>query len=214
MRGELLKDCRVVRRPVPVMHPAHNARRCCCRARDPSRVDCARLRSALRASFEAMAGRSKVVFEPCWVMRSNRKVQLLVMPLSRVCDSIEDNWARRGLVCANAVPHATENVQRKAEIPKICNEEQQSTDRQGEQPARALLHTPARWASARMRIEESPAFCDDADILLMRLCHQLRLYSVVVSTLVFETDILSISEYREPGFEPQYDLPFCSHRRQ
>jgi hypothetical protein len=31
----------------------------------------------------------------------------------------------------------------------------------------------------------------------------------VVSTLVFETDILSISEYREPGFEPQYDLSFC-----
>ena len=37
------------------------------------------------------------------------------------------------------------------------------------------------------------------------------LYSVVVSTLVFETSCSS--EYREPGFEPQYDLdllcPFC-----
>ena len=43
-----------------------------------------------------------------------------------------------------------------------------------------------------------------------RPCQHLRLYSVVVSTLVFETDILSISEYREPGFEPQYDLSFCS----
>jgi hypothetical protein len=97
----------------------------------------------------------------------------------------------------------------KQKYRKSANEEQQFSDRQGEQPARALLHTPARWASARMRIEESPDFSNDVHIRPMHACRQLRLYSVVVSTLVFETDILSISEYREPGFEPQYDLSFC-----
>jgi hypothetical protein len=58
-------------------------------------------------------------------------------------------------------------------------------------------------------MEVSPDSWSDVRIRFLHHCCQVRLYSVVVSTLVFETDILSISEYREPGFEPQYDLSFC-----
>ena len=93
---------------------------------------------------------------------------------------------------------------------KICSSsvEQQTHLSQGEQPSSPLRkHRPD---GPRLRIDESPVV--NAVVHMDQSCHlqHLRLYSVVVSTLVFETDILSISEYREPGFEPQYDLSFCS----